>query len=507
MMCESSFGSRGCVASGHPSVTEAACTILRAGGNAFDAVVAAGFAASVAEPALTSLGGGGFLLARTIQGKSILFDFFVDTPGKGLNRKSEPNCLPVTVQFPSSEQVFNIGMGAVAVPGTLKGYIHVQRRLGRLPLSEVLAPAIKLARDGLIINSKQAYFLDLLLPIMTSTVSGCALFKPAGNYLREGDIFRNQELSTFMESLTHGGEREFYEGELAKSMAYSMFEGSGSLTLTDLSSYRVIEREPLSFNYRGHRLLTNTYPSLGGPLIMLSLRLLERCRVTDLCFGSAAHISFLVSVMREIDFYRANGYTEDLDCYGLSQNLELGCNSSFLGSTTHISVYDAAGNAASMTTSNGEGSGCFAANTGIMLNNMMGEDDLHQDGFHIKPPGMRVTSMMAPSLLLADDKLQLILGSGGSKRIRSAIIQVIFNIVDLGFDLCTAVKAPRIHWDGHQIQAEPGFDDAILASLATRWPVNCWKVQDMYFGGVHAVSTSGEGVGDPRRDGHSTVVY
>ncbi len=507
MMCELSFFSRGCVASGHPSVTAAACTILRAGGNAFDAVVAAGFAASVAEPALTSLGGGGFLLARTVQGQSILFDFFVDIPGKGLNRKSEPNLLSVTVQFPSSDQVFNIGMGAVAVPGTLKGYIHVQRRLGRLPLSEVLAPAIKLARDGLIINSKQAYFLDLLSPIMTSTVVGCAMFKPAGDYLREGDIFRNQELATFMETLTHGGEQEFYEGELAKSMVRSMLEGSGLLTLADLSEYRVIEREPLSVNYRGHRLLTNPHPSLGGPLIMLSLHLLERCRVTDLCFGSAAHISLLVSIMREIDFYRASGYPDLDDGYSVLQRLELSCNSSFLGSTTHISVYDAEGNAASMTTSNGEGSGCFAANTGIMLNNMMGEDDLHQDGFHVRLPGMRVTSMMAPSLLLVGDKLQLILGSGGSKRIRSAIIQVIFNIVDLGFDLRTAVEAPRLHWDGHQIQAEPGFEDAILASLATRWPVNCWKVQDMYFGGVHAVSASGEGVGDPRRGGHAAVVY
>ncbi len=170
---------KGGVASGHPHATAAACDILRAGGNAFDAAVAAGFVAAVVEPALTSLGGGGFLLARTAQGRAVLFDFFVDTPGQGLRASElEPHFLPITVRFPSSEQIFNVGMGSVAVPGVLKGYLHVQRRLGRLPLREVLAPAIHLAREGVAINAKQAYFLDLLTPIMTLTAAGRALFEP-----------------------------------------------------------------------------------------------------------------------------------------------------------------------------------------------------------------------------------------------------------------------------------------------------------------------------------------
>ena len=137
------------VASGHPRVTEAACEILRAGGNAFDAAVAAGFAAAVAEPALTSLGGGGFLLARPAQGQTTLFDFFVDTPGRGLPAgRLEPHFLPVTVRFPACEQIFNVGLGSAATPGALRGYLHVHRRLGRLPLQEVLAPAVHLARAG-----------------------------------------------------------------------------------------------------------------------------------------------------------------------------------------------------------------------------------------------------------------------------------------------------------------------------------------------------------------------
>ena len=169
------------VAAGHPRTTEAARDILRAGGNAFDATVAAGFAAVVAEPALTSLGGGGFLLAHTAQGQAVVFDFFVDTPGRGLRAgELEPHFLPVTVRFPGSEQIFNVGLGSVAVPGVLRGYLHVHRRLGRLPLREVLAPAIQLARAGVAINRKQAYFLDLLVPIMTLTAAGRALFEPSG---------------------------------------------------------------------------------------------------------------------------------------------------------------------------------------------------------------------------------------------------------------------------------------------------------------------------------------
>ncbi|HHW78645.1 MAG TPA: gamma-glutamyltransferase [Xanthomonadaceae bacterium] len=498
---------KGGAASGHPGATAAACEILRAGGNAFDAAVAAGFAAVVAEPALTSLGGGGFLLARTAQGRAVLFDFFVDTPGRGLRASElEPHFLPVTVRFPGSEQIFNVGMGSAAVPGALKGYLHVQRRLGRLPLREVLAPAIRLARDGVTINAKQAYFLELLTPIMTLTAAGRALFEPDGRYLSEGDVYRNPELAAFLETLPRDGEREFYEGGLAGRIARGMREGNGLLTAADLAAYRVVEREPLPLDYRGCRLLTNPPPSFGGSLIALSLRLLEAREVAELGFGSPAHLALLIAVMREVDRRRAEGYLSpaDIGKPGLADSLERVRTAS--GGTTHVSVCDAEGNAASMTTSNGEGSGCFAPGTGIMLNNMMGEDDLHPEGFHVSPPGMRVASMMAPSLLLVGDRVRLALGSGGSKRIRSALVQVISNIVDFGLDPRAAVEAPRLHWDGERAQVEPGFTNAALAALAERWPLNRWAVRDVYFGGVHVAAPDGEGAGDPRRGGHAAAV-
>ena len=495
------------VASGHPQVTETACAILRAGGNAFDAAVAAGFAAAVAEPALTSLGGGGFLLARTGQSQTMLFDFFVDTPGQGgYNHMLEPHFLPVTIRFPGSEQVFNVGLGSVATPGALKGYLHIHRRLGRLPLREVLAPAIHLAHAGIAINAKQAYVLDLLTPIMTLTAAGRALFAPDGRCLGEGDVYRNPQLAAFLETLPCGGEREFYEGELAQRIAGGMAEGGGLLTLADLAAYRVIERKPLAVDYRGQRLLTNPPPAHGGSLIALALRLLETHEARKLDFGSPAHLALLVAVMQEADRCRAGNDLNPADWSASDLTERQHRIRTASGGTTHISVCDAEGNAASMTTSNGEGSGCFAPGVGIMLNNMMGEEDLHPDGFHADPPGLRVASMMAPSLLLAGDSVRLALGSGGSKRIRTALLQVISNVVDFAMDPRAAVEAPRLHWDGQCAQVEPGFAETALAALAQRWPINRWPAPDVYFGGVHVAAPDGKGAGDPRRGGHAATV-
>ncbi len=498
---------QGGVASGHPRVTEAASELLRAGGNAFDAVVGAGLASAVIEPALTSLGGGGFLLARTTQGRTSLFDFFVDTPGQGLSTTDlEPHFLPVTVRFPASEQIFNVGLGSAAVPGNLRGLLYVHRRLGRLPLAEVIAPAVQLAREGQQLNALQAYIFSLLYPIMTLTPAGRALFEPNGRYLQEGDQLANPELADFMETLPRDGEREFYEGEIARRIVQDMRAGQGLLTEVDLAAYQVIEREPLSVDYQGLRLLTNPPPSFGGSLIALSLRLLQARAAGVLPFGSPGHLVLLAAVMEEVDRCRAEGLLDPADLSATALATRLARMRTASGGTTHVSICDAAGNAASMTTSNGEGSGYLVPGTGIMLNNMMGEDDLHPDGFHVSPPGIRVASMMSPSLLLDGERVRLVLGSGGSKRIRTALMQVISHVVDFGIPLQAAVEAPRLHWDGTCLQVEPGYTETALKALQQRWPVNPWPARDIYFGGVHAVSPQGESAGDPRRGGSAVVL-
>jgi gamma-glutamyltranspeptidase/glutathione hydrolase len=483
-------------------VSQAALQVIRQGGNAFDAVVAGGFASAIAEPALTSLGGGGFLLARRGDGWTCLFDFFTDTPGKELpSAELEPHFLPVTVHFPGSDQVFNTGRGAAAVPGNLKGLLHVHERLGRLPLAEVLAPAVALARGGVEVNHHQGYFLDLLRPIMTLTPEGCGLYAPDGHLLAEGERLANPDLASFLESLPGGAARDFYSGALAERIARDMHEGQGLITEADLAGFRVEERRPLELRYREHRLLTNPPPSFGGSLLALSLALLEAHTWESREPGSPEYARLLLGTMEEVERLRDQGCLAPDALGEEARRLALGRMRRFCRGTTHISVCDEEGNAASMTTSNGEGSGYIVPGTGIMLNNMMGEDDLHPDGFHASPPGVRVCSMMSPSLLLRGDTLRVVLGSGGSKRIRTALLQVISLVADFDLPIREAVEFPRMHWDGEQVQLEPGLPPESLAALREQREVNPWTRRDVYFGGVHAVVPGEGGAGDPRRGG------
>jgi gamma-glutamyltranspeptidase/glutathione hydrolase len=492
---------KGIVATGHPLVSGAAVEILAAGGNAFDAAVAAGFASAVAEPALTSLGGGGFLLARTsgndAASEEILFDFFVDTPGLGLQAGLlEPHFFPVIVHFPASDQIFNVGLGSVAVPGNLKGFLHVHDRLGRLPLQKVIAPARRLAADGLILNHSQAYFLNLLQPIMTLSPTGRDLYiTKSGRYVTSGDRIVNAELADFLDELPTDRGEDFYHGELAGCMDRDMRQGSGLLTAEDLARYQVIERRPLAIPYRDAILFSNPPPAMGGSLVGLALSILASLPLAQMTWGSPEHITTLARMLVEVEQRRARAATAD--CGGNEDSLP----KSFSRGTTQISIADREGNVASMTISNGEGSGYYVPGTGIMLNNMMGEDDLHPEGFHACPAGQRVASMMSPSILVREDRVQLVIGSGGSKRIRTAILQVLSNIVDFDIPVSAGVEMPRIHWDGDTLQIEPGLPAATLAALSRKWPVNIWQERNMYFGGVHTVVPGRGGGGDPRRGG------
>ena len=497
------------VASGHPATTAAAAEVLAAGGNAFDACVAAGFASSVAEPALTGLAGGGFLLARTSAGEEVVFDFFVDTPGRGASSDSECAKPPhgegsgtqngegldfeeVVVAFSGADQSFHVGRGSVAVPGCLPGWLHVHRRLGRLPLAAVVAPARRLAEDGVEVNAQQAQLFRILEAILTRTPEAAALFAPGGRLLGEGDRYANSALAAFLADVDPRG---FAEPSLAAAIGADMAAGGGLLTAADLVAYEVVERPPLAVTWRGHRLLTNPPPAFGGELVALGLLLLEERSGWPVAAGSPEHAVALVEAMVRADEVRAAGTVA----------AELARRRA-TGGTTHVSVRDGDGNVATMTSSNGEGSGWVVPGAGIVANNMMGEDDLHPGGFHRSAAGERVASMMAPSLVVdPGGDVRLVVGSGGSKRIRTALLQVIAGVVDQGRPLAEAVEAPRLHWDGDQVHAEPGWDDAALAAVEARWPVVRWTHRDLYFGGVHAVAP-GEAAGDPRRGGSTAVV-
>ncbi len=473
----------GVVAAGHPATVGAAIGVLRAGGNAYDAAVAAGFAAAVAEPCLTSLGGGGFLLARTAAGEEVLVDFFVDTPGRGRTGPPPP-LTPVTLQFGNARQVFHVGHGSIAVPGCLAGYLHVHRRLGRMELAAVLEPARRLAAEGVVLGPDQAAVVRLLRPTFELTAEGRAMFVPADRPFADDDVYRNPQLAAFLEQVATGRVGGFHDPGVADRIGAAAAR-DGSLTEDDLLAYRVRERAPLVVEVPGGRLLTNPPPSFGGRLVALAIARLEAEGPAGPA-GSGARLVQLADALAAVGESHAGG-------------LAPGPRSS--KGTTHVSIVDADGNLAAMTTSNGSGSGVVLAGTGVFANNVMGEADLHPQGFHLDPPGHRVGSMMAPSILVRPGRPDVVLGSGGSERIRSALTQVLAGLLDDDLSLPDAVRAGRLHWDGEVVQIEPGFAPDAVATLARRRTVNGWVATDLYFGGVHAVDTAGTAVGDHRRGG------
>lgn len=508
---------KGVVSAGHALTAAAGADILRQGGNAFDAAIAAVMTAWVTESVLTSAGGGGFLLAHTSSGQHCLFDFFSQTP-RSNRLPSKPDFYPIYANFGDTVQEFHIGLGSMAVPGTVAGLLHVHQRLGRLPLAAIAEPAIHHAQQGVTVNPFLAYVYELLEPILTASAAARAIYTQGGRLLKAGDILHMPDLAHTLKLIVNQGAAAFYEGAIAQQIDCDCRAAGGYLTLADLQQYRVIERQPLSLSYRNAIFLTNPPPSSGGTLIGFALKLLEQLDLAPTVSGSAQHLAQLSQVMALTNRARRDGfdarlYDPDVAEAFLSQGhlspyqQTLSDRVNRLGSTTHISVIDAEGNAASVTTSNGEGSSYVIPQTGIMVNNMLGEEDLHPHGFHQWTVNQRISSMMAPTIILQDGKPQLVLGSGGSNRIRTAILQVIANVVDFGMPLAEAIAAPRIHWEKGTLHLEP-MDHLALDSLGTlpdTTTVVPWQQQNMFFGGVHAVGIDEhgdfQGAGDDRRGG------
>jgi gamma-glutamyltranspeptidase/glutathione hydrolase len=496
---------RGAVAAGHPNTAEAAIRMYRLGGNAFDAVLAALAAACVVEPVLTSLGGGGFLLARSAGRDPQLYDFFVQTP-RQKRTPGDSEFYPVIADFGTAQQEFHIGAGSIATPGTVRGLVGTHRLLGTLPLAEVLAPAIEYASEGVAVNALQAYIFSIVAPIYVATPAAKALY--GGDALHgEGTLFRQPELAGTLAWIAEEGDRPFYEGELAQRLVGLCEDHGGHLQREDLSRFAIVARKPLQHRYRGYRVATNPGPSSGGTLINFALGALDGQDATGWEFGSTCHLRTLAHVMDHTNMARQDGmlarsqrHRELLEAYRAA----VGGHPVNNRGTTQISTIDSQGNSASLTLSNGEGSGHLLPDSGIMLNNMLGEEDLNPAGFHQWPCDVRVSSMMAPTL--AEDQRHLIaLGSGGSNRLRTAILQTLINLIDFGMSPQQAVEAPRIHVERGRLDIEPGFDAEVVERLAVDYPDHgLWSSPNLFFGGTHTVCWDGQhfsGAGDPRRGG------
>ena len=500
------------IATGHEQTSLAARHVLEAGGNAADAAVAAALAATVAEPLLCSLGGGGHALIQRDGQAPQALDFFAQTPRR--RRAGELDFYPIIGNFGPDTQEFHVGMASLATPGVVAGLFALHDRHGRLPMSELVAPAMALGRNGLTLNRVQAFTLAILEPIVRATDPGARFFGLSDRKAplpAEGAPLSNPELADFLQTLAEEGPDLFYRGEAARLLARDSVAQGGHLQLEDLAGYRARWRRPLRWRYRDAVLWSTPPPAFGGLMVALASQRLATHLNSSTRFGSAGHLAALCQAMAESEDLRAQLERPEL----LASERAL--RAAFAGlaghqhqvsrrGTTHISIDDGRGLAVAMTLSNGEASGYVIPGTGIMMNNMLGEEDLNRSGFHNWPRNRRLASMMAPTIIRRGEHRYLV-GSGGSNRIRTALAQVLCNLIDFGMGLRDAVNAPRVHLERGSLSVE----------LAEAWPeeaqdwlmqhyrnARAWPERNLFFGGVHAVGPD-SAAADSRRGGHAAV--
>jgi gamma-glutamyltranspeptidase / glutathione hydrolase len=490
----------GVVAAGHPVSARAGADALLAGGNAVDAALGAMLASFACEPLLTGLGAGGYMLVVAPGQAPTLLDFFVEAPGRGADSAGRSELIPVPVSFGDAVQLFHVGEASVGTFGMPAGVSEAARRFGRFPLDRLVEPAARLAREGVPLNPQQAYIIEILGAIVTSTPEAAALFAPDGRLVRAGERLRQPELGDALERLGAEGARPFYEGDIATAIVDWLAQRGGLVTKADLSAYEVVDREPVRAVYRGREVLTNPPPSAGGILIARALAMLDDA-------AESPSVVQLVDVMETTQKERTPEFLARLGDPQFVQEF-LARPVGRLGSTTHIAALDRDGWACSVTCSNGSASGVIVPGTGVHLNNMLGEQDLNPLGFHSHPPGRRMPSMMSPTIVLRDGAAQLAVGSAGSNRIRSAVLQTIIRSIDDGLEAQAAIDAPRVHFEDDMVYTEPGIDVAALEAAGRS--VSPFRDRNLFFGGAQAAALDAagrfSGGGDPRRGGAAIVV-
>jgi gamma-glutamyltranspeptidase/glutathione hydrolase len=443
---------RGAIAAGHPLTAEAGGRVLREGGNAVDALLAAAFTAFVTEGPLTGPAGGGFLLVHEPRGETTLLDCFFAVPAQRLGAMEE-----ILIDFADSgTQVFHVGDGSVAVPGLLAGLEEAHRRYATWDWPDLVAPALELARDGVPCDEPRAFLHGILAGVLLRDEGGKRVYG-------DPDRVHTQDLCATLERVRDAG-------SAAVAELLPEFED-------DLDAYEVRVPAALETNVLGCRVLAAPPPSRGGTIV---LDILERLAA----FGEP-------SLEEEARALRR--------AYGASA---VGPPTG----TTHVSVVDAGGTAAALSSTLGSGSGVFRG--GAQMNNMLGELDVIGD--EPREPGTRLPTMLTPTLVLEKGRPRLLLGSAGSVRLAGAIAQVAWRVVSTGMPVGEAIDAPRMHAEGSTLNLEGGWAEAETRGLGADWDVVRWSGRNLYFGGVQAVELRADGAlaaaGDPRRGGAGVVV-
>jgi gamma-glutamyltranspeptidase/glutathione hydrolase len=478
------------VASVHELASRAGVEMLQAGGNAVDAAVATGFALAVVHPQAGNLGGGGFMLLRNANGKVHFIDFREKAPAAADEKMfldAQGNVIPRSSSGSSS-----VGYKAIGVPGTVAGFIYAEKQYGKLSIEKVMAPAIKLARDGFALAYEDAQDLkdDKYLAQFPESKR---IFLRDGNYYQPGEVFKQPELARTLERLAKDPDT-FYHGAMARELAEEIQKGGGLITAKDLAAYEVRERVPIRGSYRGYEIISAPPPSSGGVALVEILNILEGFDLTKYGNGSAEDIHLEAEAFRRTFYDRADfmgdpdfakvpvaqlidkkyaaAWRDSIDASHASVSKDLK-RPSFgelerqarlrpvavheSENTTHFSVVDAEGNAVALTTTLNDsfGSRVTAKGLGFLLNDEM--DDftskpgvpnnygLIQGSANAIGPGKRPLSAMAPTIVLKDGKLFLVLGSPGGPRIITTVANILIDVVDFGLDIQEAVNAPRFH--------------------------------------------------------------
>ncbi|MGA7573910.1 MAG: gamma-glutamyltransferase [Terriglobales bacterium] len=509
------------VASVHELASRAGVEMLRSGGNAVDAAVATGFALAVVHPQAGNLGGGGFLLLRRANGKTRFIDFREKAPAaatENMYLDSAGNVIPE-----SSKNSSVVGYRAIGVPGTVAGLVYAEKQYGKLSLEKVIAPAIKLAREGFTLTYEDARDLkedEYLAEFPPSK----HIFLREGNFYQPGDLFKQPELARTLERLAQDPDT-FYHGAMAHELAAAIHQGGGLVTAADLAAYEVKEREPIRGSYRGFEIISAPPPSSGGVALVEILNILEGFDLAKLGNRSADVIHLEAEAFRRAFYDRADFMGDpdfakvpvaqlidkkyaaawresiDLNRATLSQDLKRPPIFSELErvarlrpsairepeNTTHYSVVDAEGNAVAVTTTLNDsfGSRVTAAGLGFLLNDEM--DDfaakqgvpnnygLIQGPANAIGPGKRPLSAMTPTIVLRKDgsgnsELFLVMGSPGGPTIITTVANILIGVVDFSLDIQEAVNAPRFHhqWLPDQILVEDRLSPDTMSVLRSR---------------------------------------
>ncbi|MDX1477509.1 MAG: gamma-glutamyltransferase [Saprospiraceae bacterium] len=473
------------ISCGHQLTAWAAEEALRAGGNALDGAIAAFAMSWVTEPCMSGPGGGGFALVHH-EGRMRAMDFFTQTP---INKRpvEEIEFVPVEVDFGGARDVFHIGHGSAAVPGAVHGIFTLHQMGARMPMTDLFAPAIQVAREGHPIGPFQHHDFVLLQDIVRYAVKGRELYFDGDTLKPVGAQIFVPQLADFMEHLAREGADAFYRGEVAVRIAEACAQRGGHLIPEDLAAYRTKVGRARLFTGQQYHIHTANQPSVGGKLLIAILEASAR----HLAEGREANEA-MARAIRDVYDLRDQWFTP-------GEHIKL-------GGTSHLNVIDHQQNVVSLSMSIGEGSGFFVEGTEIHMNNMLGEANLLPDGLHTWRPATRLKSMMAPSICTATGSDRLIaLGSGGSWRIPFMIAQVLNRILHHRQELSASIAAPRMQLDHDVWQVEPGHARPSHID-AKNW--NEWEEQNLYFGGVHTAmfyQNQYQAVGDDRRYGVAAV--